>query len=84
MDKFEQSKDKKLKRLIGLRVMNAIGMIAWRNDSYGEAAQYLRLVHPVTWVWMLIMILYSVLAQGIPSTIADITYTVQKESVWWK
>lgn len=84
MDKFEQSKDKKLKRLIGLRVMNAIGMIAWRNDSYGEAAQYLRLVHPVTWVWMLIMILYSVLAQGIPSTIADIAYTVQKESVWWK
>ncbi len=84
MDKFEQSKDKKLKRLLGLRVMNAIGMIAWRNDSYGEAAQYLRLVHPLSWVWILIMIIYSVLAQGIPATIGDIAYTVQKESVWWK
>jgi hypothetical protein len=29
---FEETKRRKLKRLLGLRIMNALGMVAWRAD----------------------------------------------------
>ena len=35
---YEESKRRKLKRVFGLRIMNALGMVAWRNKN-GEAVQ---------------------------------------------
>jgi len=80
---MEKDKASKLKRLVGLRIMNAIGMIAWRQDSYGGATQMLRLVHPVSWVWIVTLVLYSVVMQGVPETVRDLKYTFSKETVWW-
>ena len=80
---MEKDKAAKLKRLVGLRIMNAIGMIAWHQDSYGGATQMLRLVHPVSWVWISALVLYSVVIQGVPDTVRDLKYIFSKETVWW-
>lgn len=80
---FEQDKQRKLKRQLGLRFMNAIGMVAWSPSKYGGATQYLRLLHPLTWVWVVVMFIYGVFVQGIPDTCSDILYCLKHEAVIW-
>jgi hypothetical protein len=80
---FEETKQRKLKRMVGLRVMNALGMVAWRDDGYGEATQKLRLIHPITWIWIVAMFLYGVLSQGIPETVSDISHSLKYDTVWF-
>lgn len=62
--------------------MNALGMVAWREE-YGEAKQKLRLIHPLTWVWVVSMVIYGVLSQGIPDTIDDLGYSLKHDTVWF-
>ena len=80
---FNYYKKKKLKSKLALRVMNTIGMVAWKQDQYGDAKQHLRLIHPVSWVWFALVIVYSIFAQGIPSTISDLKYVFKEETVLW-
>lgn len=80
---YEETKQRKLKRMISLRIMNAIGMVAWLDDGNGEAKQHLRLIHPLTWVWIVAMGVFGVLAQGIPDTYADVKDIWRHELVWF-
>jgi hypothetical protein len=82
MPTFELAKADKLKRMPMLRIMNAIGMIAWRGDEYGCATQKLRLVHPLTWIWILAMFVYGIVMQGVPETVSDIRDSLKKDTVW--
>lgn len=82
MPTFELAKADKLKRMIGLRIMHALGMIAWRGDEYGCATQKLRLIHPFTWVWMMAVALYGIFVQGVPETVSDISYSLKHDTVW--
>ena len=77
---FEETKARKLHRKPVLRVFNAIGMVAW-VDEYGEAAQRLRLIHPLSWVWLVVMASYGIVAQGIPETVKDLRYCLKHETV---
>ena len=77
---FQESKQGKLNRLPLLRAMHYIGMIRWREDKYGEAIQHLRLLHPLSWIYILPMTIVSVLMQGVPETIRELK---QLETVWW-
>lgn len=79
---YEETKQRKLKRMLALRIMNAIGMIAW-HDVDGEAKQMLRLIHPLTWVWMVVMAAYAVAMQGVPDTISDLRHSLKYECVWF-
>lgn len=79
---YEETKQRKLKRLLGLRIMNWMGMIAWKNKN-GEAAQFLRLTHPFTYIWIIASILFGILMQGIPETISDIRYSLKNDTVWF-
>jgi hypothetical protein len=79
---FEETKSHKLQRMTGLRIMNALGMVAWRSDEYGEAIQKLRLLHPLTWTWVLLMVVYGTFAQGVPETIEDVLYSLKYDTVW--
>lgn len=79
---FEETKRRKLQRMIVLRIMNALGMVAWHDDGYGEAKQYLRLIHPLAWVWILIAAIYGIFAQGVPETIKDIRDSIKYDTVW--
>lgn len=83
MTTFEELKKRKLKQMIGLRIMNAVGMVSWSEDKYGCAKQRLRLLHPFTWFWIVIMIFYGIFAQGVPETISDITYSLKNDTVIW-
>ena len=69
---FEESKQRKLKRMLILRIMNALGMVAWQDDGYGEAQQMLRLIHPLAWIWFTFMVIFGIFAQGIPDTYTDL------------
>ena len=79
---YEETKRRKLKLQPTLRIMNTIGMIAWRNDGYGEAEQRLRLIHPLSWLWIVIMLLVSLFSQGVPDTLKDLKYNLENETVW--
>lgn len=80
---FQDTKRRKLNRMRGLRIMNALGMIAWREDSYGEAHAKLRLVHPFTALWINAMLAYGIFAQGVPETVSDIRYSLKHDTVWF-
>lgn len=80
---FKEAKARKLKRMIVLRIFNALGMVAWREDSYGDAVQYLRMIHPLTWVWIVVMTLVGIFAQGIPDTYSDMRHIWRRELVWF-
>ena len=80
---YEETKQRKLKRTLGLRIMNALGMVAWQDDGYGEAKQQLRLIHPLTWLWVVVMTAYGIVAQGVPDTISDIHHSLKYDCVWF-
>lgn len=82
MTNFEQDRAAKLKRMHGLRIMNSIGMIAWRGDEYECATQKLRLVHPLTWIWILAMFVYGIVMQGVPETVSDVRHSLKHDTVW--
>jgi hypothetical protein len=80
---FAKHKAAKLKRITGLRIMHYLGMVAWRPCEYDGAKQYLRLIHPLTVVWLVGMTLYGILSQGIPDTVQDIGHSLKHDTVWF-
>ena len=82
MNMFEEDKADKLKRLRGLRIMHAIGMVAWREDRYGYAEQKLRMLHPLSWSWMILVILLAVVMHGVIEVWEE-SKRLHDEMVWW-
>lgn len=82
MNAFEQDKAAKLKRIIPLRIMNAIGMIAWREDRYGCAEQRLRVLHPLTWPYILVILFAGILLHGLIEVVKE-AKNLRDELVWW-
>lgn len=80
---FAYYKKKKLKSKPFLRILNMLGMVSWKKDEYGDAIQYLRLCHPLSWVWLFVVLIVSVFSQGIPSTIKELKYVFKEETVIW-
>jgi len=80
---YEETKRRKLNRKPVLRIFNALGMISWRKNSYNEATQHLRMTHPLSWVWVAVMIVIGVFSQGIPETYRDIRDIWLREMVWF-
>lgn len=80
---YEETKARKLKRMPVLRIFNALGMIAWHEDGYGEAYQKLRMVHPFSWVYLIAMLLVAAFGQGVPQTYADTKDIWANETVWF-
>jgi hypothetical protein len=83
MDYFAEDKADKLKRLAGLRIANALGVIAWREDRYGCAQQLLRLLHPLSWIYLMLVIQYSVVAYGVIEVSKELKNLWRDETVWW-
>jgi len=83
MTRFEESKTAKLKRLPILRIMNGIGMIAWRDDRYGGAEQRLRMLHPLSWPWLIVLVLFAVVMHGVVEVAKELKTLWRDECVWW-
>lgn len=80
---FEADKRRKLDRMLGLWILNALGMVAWRRSAYGEAEQKIRLLHPLSWVWIVAMFLGGFVLYGVPSTLTDLWQSLKHDTVWW-
>jgi len=63
--------------------MNCLGMVSWSSDEYDAAKQKLRLVHPLTWLWIVLAFTYAVFYEGVPQAIDDISYSLENETVWY-
>lgn len=82
MNRFEQDRADKLNRILPLRIMNATGMIAWRKDEFGDARQKLRMLHPLSWPWMITLVLLAVVMHGVVEVAKEIK-RLPEEMVWW-
>lgn len=82
MSRFEQDRDAKLKRILGLRIINALGMVAWREDQWGCAQQKLRILHPLSWPWILVLVIAAVVMHGVVEVAKEIK-RLPEELVWW-
>lgn len=82
MNYFAEDKADKLNRLLGLRIMNALGMVAWREDRYGCAEQRIRMLHPLSWPWVIALILFAVAMHGVIEVAKEIK-RLPEEMVWW-
>ena len=82
MNSFQKDRAAKLKRIVPLRIINALGMIAWREDRYGCAEQKIRMLHPLSWLWTIILILIATLAYGVVDVAKEIK-RLPEEMVWW-
>lgn len=83
MDYFAEDKANKLKRILPLRIMNALGMIAWHKDSYGCAIQKIRMLHPLSWLWAAVMILAAVVMHGLLEVSKELKTLWRDDCVWW-
>lgn len=72
MTPFEEDKAAKLKRQPLLWIFNVLGVMAWREGSYGCAEQKFRIVHPLSWVVVIGFILVGSVLQGVPETIRNL------------
>ena len=82
MTSFEQDRADKLKRILGLRIINALGMVAWREDQWGCAQQKLRILHPLSWPWILVLVIAAVVMHGVVEVAKEIK-RLPEELVWW-
>lgn len=82
MNSFEESKNHKLRQLPVLKILNILGMIAW-VEEYGEANQRLRLLHPLSWVWLFAMIVCGIFMYGFIAVKGEIKNVFQEETVWF-
>lgn len=83
MNTFEQDKAGKLKRLHVLRIMNALGMVAWCEDRYGCAEQRLRMLHPLSWPYTIAVVLTAVVLHGVVEVWPELKTLWRNQCVWW-
>jgi hypothetical protein len=83
MNRFEESKAATLNRLWALRIMNALGMIAWLEDRYGGAEQRLRMLHPLSWPWAVAVILLAFVMHGVIEVGKELKTFWRNQCVWW-
>lgn len=80
---YEKDKARQLARLPGLRFANAIGMVAWREGPYSSAEQRLRLIHPLSWLMILIWIVFAAFFEGVPQMVRDLCDSLKRDTVWF-
>jgi hypothetical protein len=80
---FEQNKAARLKKHPMLRVLNAIGVISWSEGKYKTAEEKLRLVHPVTWLWVGIGFFVFIFMEGVPQGIREFVRACKEETCIW-
>jgi len=80
---FEEHKQRKLDRMLGLRIMNYLGMVAWHETENGDAQQKLRRVHPFTWIWFVVVVIISTFMYGFIEVRDEVRNLIIDETVWW-
>jgi len=80
---FEDCKKRKLDRKVGLKIMNFLGMVKWKPCNYNGARQYLRRLHPLTWVWFSVVVVGGILMYGYFEVKSEVGSMIKDDTVWW-
>jgi nicotinamide riboside transporter PnuC len=73
----------KLKRMPMLRVLNALGLFAWKETAYDYAEQKLRLLHPLSWIFIVVTVFVGVLMEGVPGIVKELKQSFKDDTVWF-
>jgi hypothetical protein len=82
-DTFATEKAKKLKRMPLLRVLNALGLFAWKETEHDYAEQKLRLLHPLSWLYIIAVFFVAAFKEGVPEVIRELKQSVKHNTVWF-
>jgi hypothetical protein len=80
---FEEDKAGKLERLKVLRLMYYLGMVTFIPDKYGGAEQKLRLLHPLSWFWVVMFLTLYLIAYGVVTLYEEAGSELRNTTVWW-
>jgi hypothetical protein len=83
LSNFERVKAAKMKRMVVLRIMCYLGAVAWEETVYDYAQQKMRLLHPLSIVWVIATFVIACFMQGIPETIKESKQAIKYDTVWW-
>ena len=83
MTDFEIEKKRKLDRLLLLRLMDALGMISWKKCDVEYAKQKLRLLHPLSPIWFVVIITFGIFTEGVINTYKELSYSLKNDTVWF-
>ena len=76
-------KAEKLKRMPMLRVLNALGLFAWKETAYDYAEQKLRLLHPLSWLYIVAVFFVGGFVEGFPGVVKDLKQSFKHDTVWF-
>jgi nicotinamide riboside transporter PnuC len=76
-------KAEKLKGMPLLRVMNALGMFAWKETAYDYAEQRLRLLHPLSWLYIIAVFFVGGFVEGFPGIVKELKQSFKYDTVWF-
>jgi hypothetical protein len=80
---FASDKAAKLKRLPLLRFYNALGMFAWEETVYKDAEQKLRLLHPLSWIFIVATFFVGAFMEGFPEIVKELKQSFKHDTVWF-
>ena len=76
-------KAEKLKRMPLLRVLNALGLFAWKETKQDYAEQKLRLLHPLSWLYIIAVFFVGGLMEGFPGIVKEVKQAFKDDTVWF-
>jgi nicotinamide riboside transporter PnuC len=76
-------KAEKLKRMPLLRVLNALGLFAWKETAYDYAEQKLRLLHPLSWIFIVVTFFVGGFVEGFPGVAKELKQSFKHDTVWF-
>lgn len=79
MRNYEYTKAEQLKRNPMLMVLWLLGIIVWEIENGEYNRPFVRRLHPLTWVYALLLFLYGIVMQGFPETLADMKTSIREE-----
>lgn len=83
MNLFQKDKAAKIKRMLGLRIANALGMVGWRSNDYNDAEPKFRLLHPLNWILIPVLTVIAMLCSGVPEAVREVRHFFRLDAVWW-
>jgi hypothetical protein len=79
---FKEDKASQLSQWPSLRFSNWVGMIRWKEGYDGKANPLVRLLNPVSWIFLIVVFFIVAFLEGFPSSWKGMREFIRDETVW--